>query len=85
MHPLGVLDRQRALLLEYDEGVVTTLDRRERFAGIPVSPKRRTAGADQAVFDALPPRRRELRDQARKVIGAVKLLPMKRTFSRALL
>ena len=41
-----------------------------------------TALADQAVFDALPARCCELRDQARKVIGAAELLPMKRTFSR---
>ncbi len=51
VHASGVLERQRALLLEHDAVVATLLDRLGRPAAVPVGAKRRTAGADQAVLD----------------------------------
>jgi hypothetical protein len=50
VHALGVLNRKRALLLQDNEVEATITDRFLRFAGIPVTPKRRAAGADQAVL-----------------------------------
>src|SRR5215469_6812696 len=64
VHASGVLDRQRALLLEHDTVVPTLLDRLGRRAAVPVGAKRRTAGTDQAVLEALAPRGRQLCDQA---------------------
>src|SRR5437773_7837764 len=69
VHSLGVLDRQRALLLKHDGVVLTILDRLPRFAGVPVMTKRRPAGADKPVLKALGPRGRQLRDQAGQIVA----------------
>src|SRR5262249_27974449 len=68
VHAPGVLDRQRALLLEHDVVEMTVPDRLPRFAGVPVRAQRRAAGADQAVLHALAPRGRKPRDEAGEVV-----------------
>jgi hypothetical protein len=68
VHFLGVLDRQRALLLEHDAVVMPFLDRLPRLASVPVRSERRAAGADQVVLEYLASRDRQLRDQAGKVV-----------------
>src|SRR5262249_11404568 len=65
----GVLDRQRALLLEHGVVVLAALNRPERLAGVPVGAKRRASGADQPVLQGLSPRGREPRDQVGEVVA----------------
>lgn len=62
VHPLGVFDRQRALLLEYDPVVIPLFDRLSCLASVPMGSERRAAGADQVVLKALAARGRQLRD-----------------------
>ena len=68
MHPGGVLDRQRALLLEHDGVVPAVPDRLRRLAGVPVGAERRAAGVDQAVLENLAPRPGQPGDQAGEVV-----------------
>src|SRR6516225_1879841 len=69
VHAFCVLDRQRALFLEHDVVVLTALNRLQRLAGVPVSAKRRAAGADQTVLKGLAPGGRELCDEAGEVVS----------------
>jgi len=69
VHPLGVLDWQRALLLEHDPVVVPFLDLLSCLTSVPVGSERRAAGADQVVLKALAARGRQLRYQAGEVVA----------------
>ena len=80
MHSHGVLDRQRALFLEYDDVVLTILD---RFSALPVfqsAPSDAPPVPIRRCSMVLPRGRRQLRHQPGRSLCAVKLLPMKRTF-----
>jgi hypothetical protein len=81
VHPLGILDRQRALLLEHDTIVIAGLDLFQGLASVPMRPKRGTVGADEIVLEALSSccwARRAI--SPGRSLRAVKLFPMKRAF-----
>lgn len=69
MHSFGILDWERALLLEDDIVEMALLGRFQRFAGIPVLAEGRAASAVKAMPDALAPRHRQLCEQAGEIIA----------------